>query len=722
MADLRISELRQILEGEVQANDEYAIADRSNSETRKITAADQAVSGVRLLPNNSIPIEKVDLNGIVLPEDTVNTDQIVDGAVTTEKLADDAVTADKIADDAVQLEHLKADSFVRGINKDTEGVGHSNLEITASQRLGITYDKFGHITDSDGDVDFGRGIDDNGTTVGHTNSVTPSSRLGITFDSHGHATVIADDHPFGRGIDENDVNIGHTNSVTAGSRLGITFDEHGHVTDAEGDKVFGRGIDEGPTDIGHTNSITAGSRLGITFDEFGHVESAEPDKTFSRGIDEGASDIGHTNSITAGTRLGITYDEFGHVESALPNRPFGRGIDENNVDIGHVNSIAAGSYAGFTYDEFGHITAVSGLIPADDLPIATTTELGAVYVPVDGGLTVSGAGALSHSFSLPANTTGAVKVTYDNYGHVTGSGTLDSVDLPLATETTAGAVIVPPSGQLKVDGAGNITHAQVGSSGTYTKVTVDAYGHVTAGGSLETSDLPPISIDDIQGEITIDGNVTLGECAVKAPNICDYATCLMQEDNPGEGEFLGQFWYTPSTAQLRVYARGSGPENIWLPVGFGALQANNLRWGGTYDADTDTVVSLTAIGISEGLTAGQPFPPPSDQKSGLYFICQTPGNSMIQPNLNGINHTAGDWALCIDAAQGWIHIDANASSGGGGGSAQYLNDLLDVEIGGTASPFSTAPAVALSGDHLLRYDGGSGLWRNTDILDGGSID
>ena len=848
MADLRISELRQISEGEVQANDEYAIVDRSNSETRKITAADQAVSGVRLLPNNSIPIEKVDVNGIVLPEDTVNTDQIVDGAVTTEKLADDAVTADKIADDAVQLEHLKADSFVRGINKDTEGVGHANLEITASQRLGITYDKFGHITDSDGDVDFGRGIDDDGTTVGHTNLVTPSSRLGITFDSHGHATVIADNNPFGRGIDENDVNIGHTNSVTAGSRLGITFDEHGHVTLAEDDKIFSRGIDEGPTDIGHTNSITAGSRLGITFDEFGHVESAEPDKTFGRGIDEGASDIGHTNSIatgtrlgitydefghvesalpnrpfgrgidennvdighvnsittgtrlgitydefghvigsdgdvdfgrgiddngitvghtnlvtpssrlgitydefghvidsdgdvdfgrgidddgitvghtnliTAGTRLGITYDEFGHVESALPNRPFGRGIDENNVDIGHVNSITAGSHAGFTYDEFGHITAVGGLIPADNLPIATTTELGAVYVPVDGGLTVSGAGALSHSFSLPANTTGAVKVTYDNYGHVTGSGTLDSVDLPLATETTAGAVIVPPSGQLKVDGAGNITHAQVGSSGTYTKVTVDAYGHVTAGGSLETSDLPPISIDDIQGEITIDGNVTLGECSVKAPNICDYATCLMQEDNPGEGEFLGQFWYTPSTAQLRVYARGSGPENIWLPVGFGALQANNLRWGGTYDADTDTVVSLTAIGISEGLTAGQPFPPPSDQKSGLYFICQTPGNSMIQPNLNGINHTAGDWALCIDAAQGWVHIDANASSGGGGGSAQYLNDLLDVEIGGTASPFSTAPAVALSGDHLLRYDGGSGLWRNTDIIDGGSID
>ena len=81
---------------------------------------------------------------------------------------------------------------------------------------------------------------------------------------------------------------------------------------------------------------------------------------------------------------------------------------------------------------------------------------------------------------------------------------------------------------------------------------------------------------------------------------------------------------------------------------------------------------------------------------------------MTQDNLQGINHTSGDWALCVDAAQGW-YIDANASSGGGV-AVPYLNDLL-VEIGGSASPFSTAPAVALSRDQILRYDGGAGLWR-----------
>ena len=178
----------------------------------------------------------------------------------------------------------------------------------------------------------------------------------------------------------------------------------------------------------------------------------------------------------------------------------------------------------------------------------------------------------------------------------------------------------------------------------------------------------------------------------------------------------------PQHAQLRVYARGSGPENIWLPVGFGALQANNLRWGGTYDANTDTLTSVTSIGTSAGLTAGESFPTATDALSGMYFICQIEGSNCSQPALNGIAHTPGDWALCIDANQGYIHINVTNGGGGGGGGATYLNDLLDVEIGGAASPFSTAPAVALSGDQLLRYDGGSGLWRNTDIIDGGSID
>jgi hypothetical protein len=351
-----------------------------------------------------------------------------------------------------------------------------------------------------------------------------------------------------------------------------------------------------------------------------------------------------------------------------------------------------------------------------DLPTASATEQGAVQV-AGGGLTMNGTLIEIDNSIAPSNGQFFL-VDYDEHGLVVDSRVIEATDLPVATDTSNG-VIRPGTGlTVTPDGVLNHTNATVG--GTYTKVTVDNEGHVNAGGALEPGDIPELSFDQItSGEI---GPGQLGECAVNAPNICDYATVLMQEDNPGQGAYLGQLWWTPSTAQLYIYARGSGPENLWRPVGFGSLQQNNLRWGGAYDAATDTITVLTSIGVSSGLTAGQQFPPPSDGLSGLYFICQNPGNNMTQNNLQGISHDAGDWALCLDAAQGWLHINANAAGGGGGGGAQYLNDLLDVELGGAASPFSTAPAVSLSGDQLLRYDGGAGLWRNTDIIDGGSID
>jgi hypothetical protein len=298
--------------------------------------------------------------------------------------------------------------------------------------------------------------------------------------------------------------------------------------------------------------------------------------------------------------------------------------------------------------------------------------------------------------------------------------TLEANNLPIASTTQLGVIQVGDGLAATAGGVLSINNAVTPE--TATKITYNAQGLVTGSSSLTPDDIPELSFDQItSGEIGAD---QLAECAVTGPKICDYATCLMQEDNPGSGDFLGQFWYQPSTAQLRVYSRGSGPENIWLPVGFGALQANNLRWGGTYNADTDTIVTLTSAGTAAGLTAGSGFPAPADGLSGLYFVCETAGSNCTQPNLSGITHSEGDWALCVDQAQGWIHI--KTGTGGGGGGAQRLNDLLDVEIGGPASPFGGAggiePAVALSRDQLLRYDGTSGLWRNTDILDGGSID
>lgn len=351
-----------------------------------------------------------------------------------------------------------------------------------------------------------------------------------------------------------------------------------------------------------------------------------------------------------------------------------------------------------------------------DLPSATSTTQGAVVINGDGLALDANRVVIDNTVTpLPPNVFGVVE--HNAQGLITDSRPIIGADLPIATESEVGAVrpgegiAVAPDGTVSIDN--DVT------AGTAAKVAFNGKGLITAGLLLETTDLPDIPSDKITGEI---GEDQLADCAVTAPKICDYATCLMQEDNPGAGEFLGQFWYTPSTAQLRVYSRGSGPQNIWLPVGFGALQANNLRWGGTFDASTDKIGAVTAIGTSEGLTAGSAFPAPSDELSGLYLVCQVEGNNCTQNNIGGVAFDGGDWALCLDGTQGWVIIDANTGGGGGGGGgANYLNDLLDVTIGGAGGPFSTAPQLSLSDRQLLKYDSGDGMWKNTDLIDGGSF-
>jgi hypothetical protein len=312
---------------------------------------------------------------------------------------------------------------------------------------------------------------------------------------------------------------------------------------------------------------------------------------------------------------------------------------------------------------------------------------------------------------VPAQATRSV-VTYDSKGLVTGGGPIEGADLPIATDTTLGVVM--PGADLSVNTSGELSISNVVSPGpgTYVKVQVAENGLVQQGFStLSSSDIGELDYSQITSGQVQPGSIADG--AVEKETLADYATSYMQEGNPGVAEYLGQLWYQPSTAQLRIYARGSAG-NQWLPIGFGALQANNLRWMGTFDASTNTVGVVTDFGQSAGLTAGSAVPVPSDPLSGGYLVCQVGGNAMDQNDIAGKTFTPGDWALCVGEAQGWIHIDLSATSGGGGGNTQYLNDLLDVTI---ADPGGSA----LEAGQRLAYDGTTGMWVNDAVLEGGTF-
>ena len=244
------------------------------------------------------------------------------------------------------------------------------------------------------------------------------------------------------------------------------------------------------------------------------------------------------------------------------------------------------------------------------------------------------------------------------------------------------------------------------AGGTYTKLTVNNAGIATTGSVLSASDVPNLSANQItSGQLSPS---LIADRSITEVKLSDYSTCLVQEGAPSGDYKLGQLWFTPSTSQLRVYGRGSSGD-LWLSVGFGALQAQNLRWAGTVNADTSTITTLTDIGVSEGLTAGGPIPTPSDELSGLYFVVDTAGSSITIPNVNGDLCTEGDWILYVDQAQGAIHLDISAGGGGGGGGATKLNDLTDVDLN------------TVEDDQLLQYDSITGMWKNVSLISGGTF-
>ena len=393
----------------------------------------------------------------------------------------------------------------------------------------------------------------------------------------------------------------------------------------------------------------------------------------------------------------------GTVSSAKLGAVTDRGLDQVGGNIGITNSVVAGSSAGISWDAQGLITGAVSPLPAADLPVATATEPGVVSVPLNGGLAVSGTGEVSIAYTTTPNI--VANVAYNEFGQIIYVNPLAPTDLPIATDELLGAVKVPQAGGLLVNGDGDISLSDTGvSPATYTKVTVNSQGRVTNASFISAADVPNLDASVItSGTFTGD---RIADRTITEEHLTDYSTCYVQEGQPSANPKLGQFWFTPSTNQLRVYGRGSG-QDLWLSVGFGALQQANLRWGGTVDASTSTISSVTAIGVSEGLEAGQPIPNPSDELSGLYFVVDTEGNAITLPNVNGDLCTPGDWVLCVDEAQGYLHIDVSA--GGGGGGAQKLNDLTDVTV--------TTPEA----DQILTYNEITGNWTNTSVLDGGDF-
>ena len=357
-------------------------------------------------------------------------------------------------------------------------------------------------------------------------------------------------------------------------------------------------------------------------------------------------------------------------------------------------------------------------IDGSDIPVATTSAKGGVIVNGEGLRMDSNTIEVDNDVS--ATTTHHV-VTYNAKGLVTGGRVLASGDLPAATSSAKGAVI--PGTGLAVDGSGNLNHSNTVAAGTYTKVTVDAQGHVSAGTSLVASDVPDLAASKItSGTIPAD---RIASDAVTAAKLADQSVTKFggagATDNVvtfPDGDFKGQFFFDEKNEDLYVYTGTS-----FLPI---TVISGNLVNAGTYNANTNLLTSVTTAGSAAGFTNGAALPAPAAGNLNYYVVVDTSGTgsgnapavALAPPDML-ISLGTGSTFQLIDvsnaiAGQTAANISVVATGNISSTDVQAALQELDSEKLGAASPTFTG-TVLLGQNAVLAFEGSTDDGSETTI-------
>ena len=249
-------------------------------------------------------------------------------------------------------------------------------------------------------------------------------------------------------------------------------------------------------------------------------------------------------------------------------------------------------------------------IVGTDLPTPTTSTKGGVIVNGE-GLRMND-DALEIDNDVVASGATFSVVTYDDKGLVTGGRSATSADLPAATAGAIGAV--RPGTGLAMGDAGALNHSNVIATGTATKVSYDAQGHITNGTTLDASDVPELPASKLTSG-TLDP-ARIGAGAITGSRLANYAVSQFGETQP-IADHVGQFFFNPLDRRLYLW-----DSNVWQPIG---VSFGELIFTGTYDASTNLVASVTAEGTAIGLAVGSPLPAPSSVNSRHYLVVSVGG-------------------------------------------------------------------------------------------------